>query len=90
MLRVRTSRAWHLFLLKGTTMEERRKADRLTEIRESIAHRIQRICGQMPREEYDALLDRMANIERKYELAENLLNLPDPKEVEEELRKRNG
>ncbi|HWL39757.1 MAG TPA: hypothetical protein VNO75_05920 [Gemmatimonadaceae bacterium] len=46
---------------------ERIKAEAIARARAQIAERIARFCKNLTPEEYDALLDRMAGIQCKYE-----------------------
>ena len=47
------------------------KADAIARARAEIAQRIARFCKSLSREEFDALLDRMAGIQYKYEYLQN-------------------
>jgi len=44
---------------------------RLAELRAAIAERLRNVCSAMPQDEFDALVARMAEVERKYEAASN-------------------
>ena len=48
------------------------KAEAIARARAQIAARIGRFCRNLSREEFDALLDRMAGIHCKYEYPETL------------------
>jgi hypothetical protein len=43
---------------------------RLVELRTSIAQRLRTVCGSMPQDEFDRLVQRIAQIEYKYEQIE--------------------
>ena len=47
------------------------KADAIARARAEIAQRVGRFCKNLSREEFDALLDRMAGIQYKYEYLQN-------------------
>ena len=49
-------------------MTEKRKAEAIAAARSEIARRIARFCTSLSPEELDALLDRMANVQWKYQM----------------------
>ena len=49
-------------------MDDRRKADAIAAVRREIARRIARFCTSLSPEEFEKLLDRMAQIQWKYEI----------------------
>jgi hypothetical protein len=63
-------------------MLEKRKAEAIAAARREIAKRISRICTSLTPEEFDALLDRMARVQWKYDVMPIVAEpLPDrPKE----------
>jgi hypothetical protein len=50
-------------------MDERRKIEAIAAARREIARRIARVCASLSAEEFDKLLDRMAGVQWKYEMA---------------------
>jgi len=51
---------------------EKTKAEAIARARAQIAARITRFCMDLSQEEFDALLDRMAGIQYKYEWADEV------------------
>jgi hypothetical protein len=51
-----------------TPMDDRRKAEAIAAARREIARRIARFCTSLSPEEFEKLLDRMAQIHWKYEV----------------------
>jgi hypothetical protein len=49
-------------------MDNRRKAEGIAEVRRQIARRIARFCTSLTQQEFDALLDRMARVQWKYDV----------------------
>jgi len=49
-------------------MTEKRKAEAIAAARSEIAKRISRFCTSLSPEEFDALLDRMAKLQWKYQM----------------------
>ena len=49
-------------------MSEKRKAEAIAAARREIARRISRFCTSLTPEEFDALLDRMARVQWKYDV----------------------
>lgn len=49
-------------------MPEKRKTEAIAAARHEIAKRIARFCTSLPPEEFDALLDRMAHVQWKYDV----------------------
>ena len=50
-------------------MEDKRKSDGIAAARREIARRVARFCTTLTEEELDALLDRMAYVQWKYDVA---------------------
>lgn len=63
-------------------MLDKRKAEAIAAARREIARRIARFCTSLTAEEYNALLDRMAQVQWKYD---TLPNIAEPN-VETKLR----
>ena len=63
-------------------MLDKRKAEGVAAARREIARRIARFCTGLSAEEYNALLDRMAQVQWKYD---TLPNIAEP-DVEQKLR----
>jgi hypothetical protein len=63
-------------------MLDKREKEAIAAARREIARRIERFCTSLSREEYDALLDRMAQVQWKYD---TLPNIADP-DIERQLR----
>ena len=63
-------------------MLDKRKAEAIASTRREIATRIARFCTGLSTEEYNALLDRMAQVQWKYD---TLPNIAEP-DVERKLR----
>lgn len=53
-------------------MSDRRKAEAIAAVRREIARRIARFCTSLSPQEFDRLLDRMANIHWKYDVLPHL------------------
>ena len=51
------------------SMDDKRKADQIAAARREIARRIARFCTKLTEEELKQLLDRMAYVQWKYEVA---------------------
>jgi hypothetical protein len=49
-------------------MSDKRKAEAIAAARREIARRIARFCTSLSAEEFDALLDRMAHVQWKYDV----------------------
>jgi hypothetical protein len=54
---------------------DKHKAEAIAHARAEIAKRISRFCHNLSSEQFEALLDRMAGIQAKYDI---LPNLPPP------------
>ena len=69
-------------------MDEKRKSEGIAVARREIARRIARFCTSLSPEELDALLDRMAFVQWKYDvmplISEPLIS--EPQGVERQLR----
>ena len=63
-------------------MLDKRRAEAITAARREIARRIARFCTGLSAEEYNALLDRMAHVQWKYD---TLPNIAEPG-IEKKLR----
>jgi hypothetical protein len=63
-------------------MLDKRKAEAIAAARREIARRIARFCTGLSAEEYNALLDRMAQVQWKYD---TLPNIAEP-HIEKKLR----
>ncbi|MDQ6770874.1 MAG: hypothetical protein M3Z54_12900, partial [Gemmatimonadota bacterium] len=57
-------------------MHNKRKAAAIAAARREIARRIARFCTKLSPEEFDALLDRMAHVQWKYDTMPNLVEPP--------------
>jgi len=64
-------------------MDKKRQAEAIAAARNEIAKRIARFCTGLSPEEFNALLDRMARVQWKYE---TLPNIGEPPDVERRLR----
>lgn len=65
-------------------MPEKRKTEAIAAARHEIAKRIARFCTSLPPEEFDALLDRMAHVQWKYDVRPII---PEPpSHIQEQLR----
>jgi hypothetical protein len=64
-------------------MIDKRKAEAVAAARREIAKRIERFCTSLSAEEFNALLDRMAHVQWKYEV---MPFVTDPLDIEEQLR----
>ena len=62
-------------------MDDRRKLETIGATRREIARRIARVCASLSPEEFEKLVDRMAGIQWKYEVAPVLSEStpPEPK-----------
>jgi hypothetical protein len=67
-------------------MNDRRKAEAITEARREIARRIARFCTSLSPQEFERLLDRMAHIQWKYDVLPHLDFLIEEEGDTEELR----
>jgi hypothetical protein len=56
-------------------MMDKRKTEAIAAAREEIARRIARFCASLSNEEFEKLLDRMADVHWKYDV---LPFIPDP------------
>ena len=50
-------------------------------LRKEIAKRLRSICTHIPATEFDSYVDRLAHVERSYELVDNLESLNRPREA---------
>jgi hypothetical protein len=65
-------------------MPEKRKAEAIAAARREIGRRIARFCTSLTPEEFDALLDRMAHVQWKYDIMPIVAE--PPPEIEKQLR----
>jgi len=65
-------------------MLDKRKTEAIAAARREIARRIARFCTGLTAEEYNALLDRMAQVQWKYDTLPNITE-PDIKRQPREL-----
>ena len=66
-------------------MEDKRRAEEIAAARREIARRIARFCTTLSEEEFDQLLDRMAYVQWKYEVAPIVVDLPPLRQKMREL-----
>jgi hypothetical protein len=66
-------------------MDEKRKSEAIAAARREIARRIARFCTTLSEEELNLLLDRMAYVQWKYDVAPIVVDLPPLKYKEREL-----
>jgi hypothetical protein len=64
-------------------MIEKRKAEAIAAARREIARRIARFCSSLSAEEFNALVDRMAHVQWKYDV---LPIVAEPPDIEKQLR----
>ena len=64
-------------------MHDKIKAEAIAAARREIARRIARFCTGLSSEEFEALLDRMAHVQWKYDTRPNIGEPPD---IERQLR----
>jgi hypothetical protein len=69
-------------------MHNKRKAEAIAAARREIAKRIARFCTKLSPAEFDALLDRMAHVQWKYDTMPNLMEPPDLEHQLRELRRQ--
>jgi hypothetical protein len=65
-------------------MDDKRKAEAIAAARREIARRIARFCTRLSQDEFECLLDRMAYVHWKYEVAP-LIELPPSAQERREL-----
>lgn len=58
-------------------MHDKRKKEAVAAARREIAKRIARFCTTLSPEEFEALLDRMAHVQWKYDMMPNIEEPPD-------------
>ena len=68
-------------------MMEKRKAEAIAASRSEIAKRIARFCTSLSPEDFDALLDRMAKVQWKYQHQIMPMNASEPADAARQLRK---
>jgi hypothetical protein len=59
-------------------MDDKRRTDEIAAARREIARRIARVCTTLSEEELNQLLDRMAHVQWKYDVAPIVVDLPPP------------
>lgn len=57
-------------------MDDKRRAEHIAAARREIARRIARFCTTLSEEELNQLLDRMAYVQWKYDVAPIVVDLP--------------
>ncbi|HTD84234.1 MAG TPA: hypothetical protein VK648_10635 [Gemmatimonadaceae bacterium] len=70
-------------------MNDKRKAESISEARRAIARRIARFCTSLSPQEFERLLDRMAQIHWKYDVLPHLDFLIEDGEDTEEYPETN-
>lgn len=72
-------------LARGSQLDtEHRRKEAIAAARREIARRIARVCASLSPEEFEKLLDRMAGIQWKYEVAP-ILSESTPPDLEDRL-----
>jgi hypothetical protein len=72
-------------------MYDKRKKEAIAAARREIAKRIARFCTTLSPEEFEALLDRMAHVQWKYDMMPNIAEPPDlARELRELRQQRSG
>ena len=66
-------------------MDDKRRSEEIAVARREIARRIARLCKTLSEEDLNALLDRMAYIQWKYDVAPIVVGLPPLKPKTREL-----
>ena len=66
-------------------MNDKRRAEEIAAARREIARRIARFCTMLSEEELNQLLDRMAYVQWKYDVAPIVVDLPLLKHTTREL-----
>jgi hypothetical protein len=66
-------------------MDDKRRAEQIAAARREIARRIARFCTTLSEEELNQLLDRMAYVQWKYDVAPIVVDLPPLKHKTREL-----
>jgi hypothetical protein len=66
-------------------MNDKRRVEEIAAARREIARRIARFCTTLSEEEFNKLLDRMAYVHWKYEVAPIVVDPPAPKHKRREL-----
>jgi hypothetical protein len=66
-------------------MDDKRKAEGIAEARRQIARRIARFCTSLSPQEFEALLDRMACVQWKYDVLPAVAESQPPRERKTEL-----
>jgi hypothetical protein len=66
-------------------MDDKRTVEGIAAARREIARRIARFCTMLSEEEFNRLLDRMAYVQWKYDIAPIIVDLPPLKHKSREL-----
>jgi hypothetical protein len=66
-------------------MDDKRRVEEIAAARRAIARRIARFCTSLSEEEFNKLLDRMAYVHWKYEVAPIVVDPPALKHKQREL-----
>ena len=66
-------------------MDDKRRVEEVAAARREIARRIARFCTTLSEEEFNKLLDRMAYVQWKYEVAPIVVDLPPLRHKRREL-----
>jgi len=66
-------------------MDDKRRSEAIAAARAQIARRIARFCTTLTEEELNSLLDRMAYVQWKYDVAPIVVDPPMPKQKRREL-----
>ena len=66
-------------------MDDKRRAEEIAAARREIARRIARFCTTLSEEELNQLLDRMAYVQWKYDVAPIVVDVPPLKHKSREL-----
>jgi hypothetical protein len=66
-------------------MDDKRRAEEIAAARREIARRIARFCTTLSEEDLNQLLDRMAYVQWKYDVAPIVVDLPPIKHKNREL-----
>ncbi|HEX3533758.1 MAG TPA: hypothetical protein VHT23_06030 [Gemmatimonadaceae bacterium] len=62
-------------------MDDKRRAEGIAAARREIARRIARFCTKLSEEEFNRLLDRMAYVQWKYDIAPIVVDHPPPQQA---------
>jgi len=73
---------WSSLILHGARMDQ--DAIAVEVLRNEIAKRLRSICRHIPATEFDSYVERLAHVERSYELVDNLESLNREREARPE------